>query len=66
MGANSHTLSPNGVVDELGLFCSKAIQTLLDDMIAIQVLNQLYHMIFQCVNDRLCLLFGGDKLDHLL
>ena len=35
-------------------------------MIAVQVLNQLHHVVLESIYDRLNLLRGGQMLDHLL
>lgn len=45
MGADNHTIGANCVIDELCVFGRKTVETLLDDMVAIQVLNQLHNMI---------------------
>lgn len=64
--ANDHAIGPNSVVDELSIFGRKTVQTLLDDMVPVQILNQFHDMIFQRTDDGLGLFRGGDELDHFL
>ena len=44
----------------------KTVKALLDDMVAIKVLNQVNDMLLQGFNNRLDLLGVGKNLDHLL
>ena len=50
----------------MGIFCREAIQTLLDHMVSVQVLNQLDNVVLQGADHCLSLLRGRDELDHLL
>jgi len=64
--SNNDTMLANCVIDEFGVLGSKAVQALLDDVIAIQVLHQFYNTFGQGIDDSLNLLWGVHKFDHLL
>jgi hypothetical protein len=64
--SNNDTMLANCVIDEFGVLSSKAVQALLDNVVAIQVLHQFYNTFGQGIDDRLNLLWGVDKFDHLL
>jgi hypothetical protein len=42
------TLVTDGVVDELPMFCRESMQTLLNDMVSIQILDEWHHRGIQC------------------
>lgn len=50
----------------LGILGGEAIETFLNDMIAVQILNELYHLAVESIDDGLGLLGRRDELDHLL
>lgn len=66
MSSDNNTVASNSIVYELSIFDGKTIQTLLDDMIAIEVLNQLHYTILQRVDNGLDLLLCGNEFNHLL
>jgi hypothetical protein len=66
MGANLDTVVANGVEDELGVERAQLIETLLDDMIAVQVLDELNDLEAQSIDNDLDLLGRSDELDHPL
>lgn len=66
VGADNDTMSTNSLVDELGLLGVQAVQALLNDVVAIQVLDQIHDMVLQRIDNSLGLLGSGDELDHLL
>ena len=53
-------------VDERDRIRVATLDGLLDDVVAVEVLDQLNNIIAHGVDDHLSLLRGGDELDHLL
>ncbi len=53
MSPNDDTVLADSIEDELGIFGAEMIETLLDDMIAIQVLDQINDLAFQSMDDGL-------------
>lgn len=68
VGANLNTLVPfaDGIEDELGVNSSELVKTLLDDMIAVQILDELHDSITESLDDEMDLLRSTDVLNHLL
>lgn len=66
VSTDAHAVGTNGLIDEIGCLSLQMIETLLDNMVAIQILHQLNHMVLQGTDDSLNLLAGGNALDHLL
>lgn len=82
MGSNGHAVGANSIKDELPLvnevlprhekitylsiFRGETIQTFLNDMIAIQVLDELYYLTIESIDDGLNLLGRRDEFYHLL
>ncbi len=50
----------------LGIIGRQTIETFLNDMIAVQVLDELYHLAIQSIDDGLDLLWRRHKFYHLL
>jgi hypothetical protein len=50
----------------LGIFRGETVETLLDDMVAIEILDQIHNTITESLDDRLSLLRSRNELDHLL
>jgi hypothetical protein len=51
---------------DLRIFCLQPVQALLNDVIAVQVLDQLHNLALQSMDDGLDLLRGGDEFNHFL
>lgn len=66
MSSHINTVGSDSIEDELGIGRSKLVETLLDDVIAIQVLNKLDNTVAECSDDGLDLTRGGDEFNHLL
>lgn len=66
MSADNDTVKSDRIENELRVVRREAVETFLDDMIAIEILDQLDDPIAQSANDGLDLLMVGDELDHLL
>lgn len=66
VSSNLNTVSADGVVDELVVLRSKAVQALLDDMVTVEVLDQRDHAGVERNNDNGNLLRGRQELNHLL
>lgn len=52
MSADSDAVLADFVEDELCVLSTEAIETFLDDVIAVQVLDQLYNSVAQSLDDR--------------
>lgn len=63
---NDDTVRTNGIVDELGVPGIETVEAFLDDMVTIQVLHQLDHVVLQSAHDGAGLLRSRDELNHLL
>ena len=66
VSANVNTMVTDSVKNKLRICWRQFIQTLLDDVISVQVLNKLDNSETQSTNDGLNLARGGDEFDHLL
>lgn len=66
VSADNDTASADGVKDELGVFGRQVIEALLDDVVAVEVLDERNHFESQSLGDGHDLLLGRDKFDHLL
>ena len=66
MSANNDTLGCNSIIDELGPLSTKTRQALLNDVVAIEILDKLDDGMTQGVNDHVNLLIGLNVFDHLL
>lgn len=66
MSADFNATIAHRVEDELGISSRELVQTLLDHMVTIQVLNEVDDLVLQGMDDDLNLSRGGDELDHLL
>lgn len=56
----------NRIKDELSIVRSELVKTLLDDVVAVQVLDELHNSIAKSRDDSLNLTRCGDELNHLL
>lgn len=66
VGTDFDAVLADGIINELGVCGSEAVETLLDDVVTVEVLDELDNVIPQGNYDHLGLLAGGDELDHLL
>ncbi|KAI6769920.1 hypothetical protein HG530_004549 [Fusarium avenaceum] len=66
MSANLNTALANSVEDELSIGGSKLVEALLNDMVAIEILDQLNNFFTKCLDDEMNLLRGAHELNHLL
>jgi hypothetical protein len=66
VGADINTVGPNGIEDELGISGAQLVEALLDDVVAVQVLDELDDPVAKGINDDADLGRRRDKLDHLL
>ena len=66
VGADSDAIIAHGAEDELSVLCIELVQTFLNDMIAIEVLNQIHHLAIQGINDSANLFGCLDEVNHLL
>ncbi len=54
------------MITYLGIFGGETIETFLNNMVAVQILDELYHLTIESVNDGLDLLGRRDEFYHLL
>lgn len=66
MSTNNNTIASDSLVNELGIVRSEAIEAFLNNVVAIQILHQINHVILQRIDDCLGLLGGRDEFNHLL
>lgn len=66
MGADGDTVGSDSIEDELSILRGEMVQALLDDVVAVQVLNQVNDLVLQGVDDDLNLVASRNVLDHLL
>ena len=66
VSAHSDAVGTDSIENELRILSNEAIETLLDDMVAIEVLDKLHDFVLQSIDHRLYLLRSGKELDHLL
>lgn len=66
VGSHIDTVGSNSVKDELSIRRGKLVKALLDDMVAVQVLNQFDDAVSKGSDDGLDLARGGDEFNHLL
>lgn len=66
MGADINAVSSDRVKDELRVNRSELVETLLDDVVTVEVLDELNDAVAKSADDDLNLSGGGDELDHLL
>jgi hypothetical protein len=64
--ADFNTALANGIKDELGFGRGELVQALLNDVIAIQILDKLNHPVTKSLSDEMNLLRRGNVLNHLL
>jgi len=66
MRAHIDAVVANCIEDELGIGRSELVQTLLDNVVAVEVLDELNNSEAQRLDDESDLLSSVDELDHLL
>ena len=66
MSADNDTLGCNSIIDELRPLSTKTRQALLNDVVAVEILDKLDDGMAQGVNDHVNLLIGLHIFDHLL
>jgi hypothetical protein len=66
MGSDINAVGADSIKDELSINWGKLIETLLDDMVAVQILDKLNNSVAKSIDNGLDLARGRDELDHLL
>lgn len=66
VSTNFNTVHSNCIEDELSILSGELVQALLDDMVAVQILNQVNDSAVESINDNADLLGSVNVLDHLL
>jgi hypothetical protein len=66
VSSDINTVGADGVEDELSIGRRELVEALLNDMIAVQVLDKFNDSEAESVNNRLDLTGCGDEFDHLL
>jgi len=66
VGSHINTVSSNSIKDKLGVYRRELIEALLDDVVAVQVLNQFDDTVSKSSDDGLDLARSGDEFNHLL
>jgi hypothetical protein len=66
MGSNINAMGANSIKDELSIGWGELVETLLNDMVSVQILNELNNSITKSIDDCLYLTGRGDEFDHLL
>lgn len=64
--ADLDTMVTDCVKDELRIHCAELVQTFLDNMVAIEILDEIDDPVAEGVDDHLDLDRSGNELDHLL
>lgn len=66
VSTNNDNIGTNSINNELNVLVLEVVETLLDDMVAVQVLDQADNIAVEGSGDHLDLDRTGDELDHLL
>ena len=66
MSSDDNAMVADGIEDELSVMRTQVVETLLNDMVAVEVLDELHDIVFESGDDQLSLLRSGDVLDHSL
>lgn len=66
MSAHSDAVSADSLEDEGSVDRREVVQALLNNVVAIEVLNEDDDVVAECLHDELNLLWSGDILNHLL
>jgi hypothetical protein len=66
MSADNDTASANSVKDELGVLGRQVVETLLDDVVAVEVLDERNDFVSESLGDDFDLLRGRNEFNHLL
>ncbi|EPE06284.1 hypothetical protein F503_02412 [Ophiostoma piceae UAMH 11346] len=66
MSADLNTSATNSIEDKLGIGRRELIETLLNDVVTVEVLDKVNDPVAKSFDDDLDLLLSRDKLDHLL
>ena len=66
VSSDINTVSSNSIEDELGIGGGELVETLLDDVVAVEVLNKLNNSVSESIDDGLNLTRGRNELNHLL
>lgn len=66
VSANSDNVMTHSVDNELDILLLEVVQAFLNDMVAIEVLNELDDLVLKSLGDKLDLVWTVDELDHLL
>jgi len=66
VGSDINAVGANSIKDELSINGGQLVEALLDDVVAVQILDELDNSVAKSIDDGLNLTRGGDELDHLL
>lgn len=66
VGTDRDTVSADRIEDELSILGSEMIETLLDDMVAVKILDELHHIPAKRFDDHVPLLLESDGFNHPL
>lgn len=66
VGTNFNTVVADSIENELGVSSSELVKTLLDDMVAVQILDELHDSETESLDNEMDLLRRTDVLNHLL
>jgi hypothetical protein len=66
VSGNLDAVGGDGVVDELVVFRSQLVEALLDDVVAVQILDEHNNVETKRDDDRVDLTTSGQEVDHLL
>lgn len=66
MSGDLYAMGGDCVIDELVVLCRQAVEALLNDVVAVKILDECYNVHAQSDDDRMDLPRGGEKVDRLL
>jgi len=66
VGSDINAVGANSIKDELSINGGQLVEAFLDDVVAVQILDELDNSVAKSIDDGLDLTRGGDELDHLL
>ena len=66
MSSHNNAVVTNGIEDELSIVRTQVVETFLNHMVAVEVLDELHHIVLESGDDQLSLLWARDVFDHSL
>lgn len=66
VGTDIDAVDSDGIKDELGVLGRELVQALLDNVVAVEILDELNHLVAESLDNDRHLLLGRDELNHLL